>query len=93
MTKERIAELRKETVEFSASDDAFSIEVVTECLDEIERLETENKHLVHALTYFRYSHDEIELSCGGERAMEVREKVMFRRAMIEIGLAMTLPYR
>lgn len=31
---------------------------------------------------WRYSHCEIEASCGGEMALEVREKVMKRRASI-----------
>ena len=31
---------------------------------------------------FRYSHCEIEASCGGELALEVREKVMRRRDRI-----------
>lgn len=34
------------------------------------------------LTYFRYSHDEIEAACGGEIALMVREKVMARRDRI-----------
>lgn len=34
-------------------------------------------------TYFRYSHDEIEITCGGEVALDVREKVMARRARID----------
>lgn len=49
MTKERIAELRKEVVDFSLDDACFSEEVVTECLDEIERLQGEldaaNQHV------------------------------------------------
>lgn len=49
MTKERIAELKKEVVDFSLDDVCFSEEVVTECLDEIERLQGEldaaNQHV------------------------------------------------
>lgn len=35
------------------------------------------------MTYFKYSHCEIEASCGGKVALEVREKVMERRAEID----------
>lgn len=39
--------------------------------------------VVNTLTNFCYSHDEIEAACGGESALQVREKVMARRADIE----------
>ena len=43
----------------------------------------ERDGLVGALADWRYSHDEIEASCGGEIALEVRAKVTARRAQIQ----------
>jgi hypothetical protein len=33
-------------------------------------------------TAYRYSHDEIEIACGGEVALDVRKKVLQRRGRI-----------
>ena len=42
MTPERISELRREVVQFSESDDAFSEDVIVECLNDIEWLQKQS---------------------------------------------------
>jgi hypothetical protein len=49
VNSERIAELRKEVVENAFNDEAFSEEVVSECLDEIERLQKNIENAIHVI--------------------------------------------
>jgi len=53
MTKDRIAELRKEVIEFRDSDEGFDVDVVSECLDEIDVLTLERDRLLDDLSKYR----------------------------------------
>jgi hypothetical protein len=60
----------------SRSDAVIAVALVlAEAREEIDRLR-------RAIVDWRYSHDEIEAACGGEVALDVRARVMARRAAI-----------